>query len=148
MFTKLMKIFTMMCWWQVHVPIQVGYIYKWFWSLERRVLQIIRSCQGTLPAGLLHQCLIVLRTFFPSLLEALWPCTFNVSSILLPSRHAPSTWLPLRSSLSTKVFCTLGYLILIRLWRTQHVLIISWAVDGRCPMIERRICKGKHVHIQ
>ena len=147
MFTKLMKIFTMMCWWQVHVPIQVGYIYKWVYHFREESFRSSGLARERYRQDCCTSAWSCSELSFPLGWKHCGP-VFNVSSMLLPSLHAPSTWLPLRSSLSTKVFCTVGYLILIRLWRTQHVLIIRWAVDGRCPMVERKICKGKHVHIQ
>ena len=100
-------------------------------SHQSHLLYNILSCHGTEPASELAECLIRFRCFFPSLLEVLEPATICMSCRFLPCLYASVMKSLLAfSPRSSCWFCSVGYLILIKLWRTMHASTVIWMVDG------------------
>ena len=96
---------------------------------------IILSCQGTFPAGELHQCLMRFRCFLPSLDAVLGACTCTVSSSFRPLLHSPGSICPFCICLSKSLFCSTGYRLRIKLWSRIQALTISLTVSAWCCIV-------------
>ena len=100
---------------------------------------IILSCQGTFPAGKLHQCLMRFHCILPSLDALLGACTCTVSSRFSPLLHSPGSICPFCTCMSKSLFCRAGYRLRIRLWSRIQALTISLTVSAWCCIVVNNI---------